>query len=837
MLLDTDVTNISGSAGKFTVSFKTGKKTGKLNTGAVILAAGIEAFNPLEHEIYSYGRLPNVITSIEYEQMQKPLGPQKGFPKRPSDGKPPQKIAWLQCVGSRDINQCDAPYCSSVCCMYALKEAVNTKDINEEIETTIFYMDMRTHGKGHEEYLTEAVSKGVQLIRSRVHTIEQVAGTEDLSISYAAENGEIKNEIYDMVVLSVGVKPSGEAIELGRKIGIEINEDLFLAPEPFRPAATNIPGIFMCGGIGGPHDISQSIIQATSTLTEITDILEPKSFQALKKYPKIAETGDEPSILLAYNLCSGMDSSVGTQIKESVKKTSGVKKVVKVQGDILEKLTEQMKVSGANRLVFAGCSPIVHKNLIEEALRRAGINPYLYEMVDLRLIGPEDSSAQINDRIRMGIARVALISPPALREIPVQKQALVVGGGVAGLESALSISKQGYPVTLVEKEKKLGGNSLHVKATWQGNNVKSYLNKLVSSVKKGKNITILTEASVKECSGFCGNFTTTLVHKGKDITISHGAVVLAPGGEASVTDEYLYGKSNRVLLWPEMGRRMLEEPSSLEKAGSVAFIQCVGSREPDRPYCSNLCCSFAVRSAVDLKKKNPEMDVYILFREMRTFGQRESLYREARSLGVIFIRYDLENKPVVEQDTGTKKLKVTVTEPILEKQISFTADYISLQTAIVGSDNSGLSEIFKVNLDENGFFAESPEKMKPVDTTGEGIYVAGLASYPKETAETISQARAASARALEILNQDTVQIGGMVAEVRAEKCAVCCTCVRTCPFNVPFIDSERGAAYIDPGLCRGCGMCVAECPGKAIVMSACSDQMLEQIPAVLLKAS
>jgi heterodisulfide reductase subunit A len=413
----------------------------------------------------------------------------------------------------------------------------------------------------------------------------------------------------------------------------------------------------------------------------------------------------------------------------------------------------------------------------------------------------------------------------------------VVGGGVAGLETALAISKGGYSVTIVEKAKKLGGNSLHIKNTWQGNSVQSYLKKLISSAKKDKNINILTDTLVKDNRGFCGKFTTTLDNGGKEVQLSHGVAVLATGGEAIVPDEYLYGKNKSVLLWSELGRRLVETPSSLDQIGTAVFIQCVGSREPERPYCSNLCCTFAARSAVDLKRKNPDMDVYVLYREMRTFGQRESLYRDARKLGVVFIRYDLENKPTVESIDGENKVNVTVTDPILQKKIAITADLVSLQTAIAGPNNKELADIFKINLDNNGFFSESPEKMKPIDTTGEGIYMAGLASYPKDIRESISQAKAAAARAIEIMKQDTVQIGGRVAEVRPEKCAVCCTCVRTCPFNVPYIDSEKGAAFIDPGLCQGCGMCVAECPGKAIVMSTCSDQMLSEASLVLLKAS
>ncbi len=838
IMLDTNVLDISGNTGNFIISLKTGNEEKTLKAGAVILSAGIEPFDPTPHDTYSYGNYPNVITSVEFEQLQRPLGPNKGILKRPSDGKTPEKIAWLQCVGSRDINKCDAPYCSSVCCMYALKEAVNAKDFNEEIETTIFYMDMRTHGKGFEEYLNEAISRDVQLVRSRVHTIDSVPGGDDLLIAYADENDKVHEENFNMVVLSVGLRPSVEAIELAKKTGVKLNKNQFVANEPFMPVSTNIPGIFVCGGLMGPFDIGESITQAAAAVSEIAAILEPESFAPPRAYPKPIKAGKkDPNILIAYHLCPGMSPGLSAVLENQAKEIPGVTAVIRVEDNILTGLTEKLKETDTNRLVFASCTPVVHKDIVEEALKLTGLNPYLYETVDLRAIDPQSATAQLKDRIRMGVARAALITPPPVKEIPVVKRALVVGGGVAGLESALSISREGYPVTLIEKEKQLGGHGRHVRATWQGYDAQKYLKDLISSVKKDKNIKVMTETTVKENRGFAGRFVTTVEKKGKGKEILHGVSILAPGGNPVKPEEYLYGKNKNVYLWSELSEKMIKAPASIERANSAVFIQCVGSREPACTHCSNFCCSFTVRTAVDLKTKNPDMNIYVLYREMRTYGEREDLYREARDKGVIFIRYDRNNKPEVNSESDQGKLSVTVYDPILERPVALKADFVSLQSAIVGTNNQELANIFRVNMDSDGFFAESPEKMRPVDASSKGVYLAGLAVYPKDTGDSITQAKAAAARALEILKQDKVQVGGMVAEVMPEKCAVCLTCVRTCPFNVPFIDHETGAAFIDPGLCQGCGMCVAECPGKAIVMSTCSDQMLTEAPSVLLNAT
>jgi len=835
VMVNARVSGISGEMGNFGVSLETEEGKKELKAGAVVLAAGIDTFDPSAHQTYSYGELPNVVTSVQYEQIQKPLGPGKGVLQRPSDGKAPKKIAWLQCVGSRDINQCDAPYCSSVCCMYALKEAVNSKDVDDEIETTIFYMDMRTPGKGYEDYLNTAVDKGVRLIRSRVHTVDEVPEGDDLLIAYADESGQLQKETFDMVVLSVGLRPAKAAAEAAGQMGVRLTDDMFVDVEPFQPVSTNVPGIFVCGGISGPHDIGQSMIQATATVSEIASILTPEPFSPPKAYPAPLDMEDkEPQALLAYHLCPGMAPDLGKELDACGMKTPGIKAVSRVEGDIINALVDQLKKSGANRLVFAGCTPVIHRPLIEEALRMAGLNPYLYDLVDLRVMDPETATAQIQDRIRMGAARALLISPPALREIPVVKSALVVGAGVTGLESALALSREGYPVTLVEKEKEIGGHGRHVRTTWQGFDAQEYLKGLIAAVRNDPNITLMTGARVRENRGVAGNFVTTLEHKGKAVEVSHGVTLLASGGDPTRPKEYLLGEHPNVYIWSDLEQKLLEDPAAIEKAQSAVFIQCVGSREVGCPHCSNICCTFSVRAAVDLKSKNPDMNIYILYRDIRTVGERETLYREARSKGVIFIRYTTDNKPVVTPGPDGNSLRVVAYDPVLQKSIALEADFVSLQTAIVGTSAPELADIFRVNLDPNGFFAESPEKLKPLDATEKGVYVAGLAGYPKDTMESIAHAKAASARALEILARNTLQVGGLVAEVLTEKCAVCCTCVRTCPFHVPVIDHDRGAAFIDPGLCRGCGMCVAECPGKAIAMGTCSDAMLTRASSILL---
>jgi len=836
VLLDTRVDDISGKIGNFRIALTTGEEKKELQAGAVIFAAGIETFQPANLDYYAYGSAPNVVTSVEFEQSQKPLGPNGGMLKRPSDGKTPEKIAWLQCVGSRDINRGDASYCSTVCCMHALKEAVNAKAVNADIETTIFFIDMRTHGKGYENYLNTALEKGVQLVRSKVHTINPVPETGDVLMSYADEQGHMQEAVFDMVVLSVGLRPSAQAIELARKIGIRVDADNYVATEPFQPVSTSTAGIFVCGGVCGPHDIAHSLTQANAAVAQVAAFMDPQPFAPALNYAAVpAEAQTSPGILLAYQMCPGMHPEIGRLVESAAADLPAVTDVCRLDGDIRGGLREKLTQCAAGRVVFASCTALMHKDSVEAALRLSGRNPFMYETVDLKLLGGEPAPATLTERLRVGVMRAELLSPPAVREIPVVKHALVVGGGVAGMESARALSAEGCPVTLVEKEKVLGGHGRHVRATWQGLDAQAYLQELIRSVEQDDNITVLTETGVKRNRGYAGNFVTTVENNGRTQEIRHGVTILACGGDDRSVDEYLYGQNDRVYLWSELEGKLVSDPAAVENAGSAVFIQCVGSREKDCPHCSNLCCSFTVRTAVDLKTKNPDMKIFVIYREMRTFGLRENIYLEARKKGVVFIRYEVENKPRIAPAADGSGLVVTVFDPILDRPVSLDADFVSLQTAIRPTHNAELAEIFHVDLDTDGFFAPSPEKLKPVDTTAGGVFMAGLAAYPKDTGDAIAEARAAAGRALEILKQDTVQIGGQVAEVMPEKCAVCCTCVRTCPFYVPFIDHDRGAAYIDPALCQGCGMCVAECPGKAIVMPSCSDRMLTQMPAALLE--
>ena len=837
---ETEVKSLAGQAGNFQVTLENQDGVHEIEVGAVILALGMEPFDPSVYNTYAYAKNQNVITSLEFEWLQKPVGPYQGLPRRPSDGKVPKRVAWLQCVGSRDINRCDAPYCSSVCCMYALKEAVHLKETYPDIDTAIFYMDMRAHGKGYERYLNNAQQQGVRLIRSRIHSIGTVPGTDDLILEFADEAGELHQEQFDLVVLSVGIRPSSELKALADRLGIQLSEDGFVATDDFRPAETNIPGIFVCGAACGPRDVYQSVVESTAAASKAGALLkgEPlaNSWTAMRDV-----TEEQPIVGVVISSCPGKlpeFNELCENLQDYVAGLPGVAEVARIEltdSEAFSKLSSFIREKGINRLIYASCSPVVHQQFVERAMREAGLNPSLYDFIDLRTLGSGASELdRLKDLFRTSVMRVKLLEPLRYSEVPVERSALVIGGGLAGMQAALALAQHGIPVTIVEREERLGGHAAKVKSTWRGKSVQDLLKDMITQIENNANIKVLTDAEVVDARGFGGNFVSTVVSRDSTHEIRHGVVIICTGAHSLLPSEYNYGNHPGIYRWSDFAERWINEPDAFSSSKCAVFINCVGSREPERPYCSRLCCSFSVRAACDLKAANPDIDVYVLYRDMRTFGEREVLFREAREKGVIFIRYDLDRKPSVDI-TENGGLKVTVYDPILNREIVLLPDFISLQTAIIPSDVNRVASLYKVALDEDGFFAESPAKMRPLDGQAEGVFFAGLAVGPKPVEESLLEAWAAAGRAMQLLSRKGILVGGAVAEVNPDKCAVCLTCVRTCPFSVPFIDSTQGAAYIDPGLCQGCGMCVSECPGKAISFRRLSDDQIIAITNTLLE--
>jgi len=815
-----------------------------LEVGSIVLAPGFTPFDPTSFDTYNYAKHPNVVTSMEFERILSASGPYEGHLVRPSDHKEPRKIAWLQCVGSRDINRCDHAYCSAVCCMYAIKEAVIAKEHSkEDLDAAIFFMDMRTYGKDFEKYYWRAEQEaGVRFIRSRIHSVfPQEDGS--LQINYATEAGEMKRETFDMVVLSVGLSPNKDVVELAERLGIQLNEHKYAETGTFEPVSTNREGVYLCGVFQGPKDIPASVMEASAaaaasgrilaesrgTMTRTKDLPPEKDFSA-----------QEPRVGVFVCNC-GINIGGIADVPAVREYARTLPNVVHVEDNLFtcsqdtqDKMKEVIQEMGINRVVVASCSPRTHEPLFQETIRDAGLNKYLFEMANIRdqntwvhMNEPEKATAKAKDLVRMAVAKAALIEPLNQFALPVTHAVLVVGGGVAGLESALGVAEQGYQAYLVEKTDTLGGVARKLRATWKGEDIPSYVEKLVERVQKHPRIKIFMNSTVQEASGTLGNFVSSIQPvngRGQAELLEHGATILATGGREYTPTEYLYGENPNVLTHLDLDKALKEGDDRIKNAKSAAFIQCVGSRIPERPYCSKICCTHSLESALKLKSMNPAMNVTILYRDLRAYGFREDLYSRARKEGVIFIRYDLEDPPVVASDDGTS-LSLTIKDHVLQRPVKLSPDLLVLASAILPNENKELFELLKVPVNPEGFLIEAHAKLRPVDMSSEGLFIAGLAHYPKPLEEAIAQANAAVARAMRIVSREGIMVGGVVAEVIPDRCAVCVTCVRTCPYGIPKIGDE-GHAVIDPAECRGCGACVAECPGKAIVLRHYTDEQI-----------
>ncbi len=811
-----------------------------VHVGAIILAPGFEAYNPVIQEYLNYKRHPNVVTSLEFERILSASGPHQGHLVRPSDHQEPKRIAWLQCVGSRSINRCDHAYCSSVCCMYAVKQTVVAKEHSAEpLDTVVFYMDLRTFGKDFDRYVLRAANeRGVRLERARIHTIEPL-DPDHLKLRYLTESGDIRDETFDMVVLSVGLAPVANAVELARTLGIELNTHQFARTSDVSPVATNREGVYVCGAFQGPKDIPQSVMEASAAAAVSTRLLASarSSLTRRKILPDELDFSEQEPRIGVFVCNCGINIGGVADVPAIRDYARSLPHVVHVEDNLFtcsqdtqDKMKETLLEKGINRVVVASCSPRTHEPLFQETLQEAGLNKYLFEMANIRDQNtwvhqkePARATAKAKDLVRMAVAKAARVRPLHQVALPVQKALLVVGGGVAGLEAALGVARQNCQVVLVEKSAELGGNARYLAKTWQGESIPDYLAALIQQVTEHPQIEVLLNTEVARTTGALGNFSTELRTAGTAETRSviHGAAVLATGGHEYKPTEYLYGQHSAVMTHLDFDQALTAADPRLENAQLAVFIQCVGSRTPEHPSCSRVCCTHSLKSALLLKERQPDMQVFILYRDVRAYGFRETIYSQARAAGIQFIRFDAEHPPELSAD-DSGNLCLRVKDHILNLPLEITPDLVVLASAVRPNPNRALFEAFKVPVNAEGFLVEAHAKLRPVDFASEGLFMAGLAHYPKSLDESIAQAQAAVSRVMTLLSKDDIMVGGVVAVVDESRCAVCLTCVRACPYHVPYIGDE-GVAVFNPADCHGCGVCVAECPGKAITLQHFSD--------------
>jgi len=817
----------------------------ELDVGAVILTPGFDEFKAETKGEFGFGRYPNVMTTVQFERMLSAAGPFEGHVVRLSDGRPARRIAWIQCVGSRD-SRCGNDYCSSICCMATTKQAMVALDHRPDLDATIFYMDIRAHGKDFDQYYERArANPSIHYLKAMPSRIIQMPKTQDLRIRYLDVAGKISEQEFDLVVLSVGMEPSASIVEQAGKLGIELNDYGFCRNDRLRPLDTSRPGVFAAGAFQEPKDIPETVTQAGAAAARAMELLADArgTLVTRKAYPPEHDITDEAPRIGVFvchcgiNIASVIDVE---QVAEAVRNEPDVIMTAHTMftcaDDSLSNIRQLIHEHRLNRVVVASCTPRTHEPIFRDTLREAGLNPYLFELANIRdqcswvhSQNPQIATRKAIELVRMSIARARGLRPLEGSMVAVDQKAIVIGGGLSGMTAAMSLAEQGFPVALIERTRELGGNLAEIRRTLEHADISGFVAGLKTSVTEHPNIKVYLNSNVADVKGHIGKFHVTVDKKGKKAQLTGGIIIVATGADKAETKQYLYGRNENVMTQSEL-ENALQDGVFDATGTNVVMIQCVDSRTEQRPYCSRICCSAAVKNALGIKRKHPDANVFVLYRDIRTYGMREIYYKQAREAGVVFIRYDRDKPPVVSQSSG---LLVRIDSPDLPETIEIEADKLILSTGIVaGADNKRVSDLLKVPLNGDGFYLEAHVKLRPVDFATEGIFLCGLAHSPKAIDENISQACAAAARAATVLSKKQLDVSAQVSFVRQDKCISCMTCVHVCPYGAPFCNND-GKGQIEAAKCMGCGICASECPARAIQLhhfeSDRFEVMIEQL--------
>ena len=847
------------------------EETLKLDVGSVVLTPGFEAFDATRRGEFGFGFAPNVLSNVQFERLLSASGPTSGHVRRPSDGKAPKRLAFIQCIGSRDVG-CDNDYCSSVCCMAATKEAILAKEHEPGLDVTIFFLDLRAFGKDFDRYCDRAKNQlGVRYIRSFISRTYEMPGTRNLRVVYSGEGKGDKplslcEEEFDMIVLSLGLEPSATLREQAERMGVVLNRWGFAQTSELCPMDTSRPGVFVGGAFQEPKDIPDTVMQASAAAARAMTLLAPArgSRVRTKTYPPERDITDEPPRVGVFICHCGSNIASVVDVERVVKRTRQLPHVVVAENntytcadDTQNRIKERIAEFGLNRVVVASCTPRTHEPIFRDTLRDAGLNPYLLEMANIRdqcswvhSSQPGRATDKAVDLVRMAVARAARLMPLAEETVPVNNAALVVGGGIAGMTAALALAEQGFPVHLVEKGGELGGTGLRLHHTLDGGDLAAFVAETIDRVKSHPRIYVHLNAHVSKVEGHVGNFTSSLATEGGPKSVKHGAVVVATGATEHKPRTYGYGQSDRVLTQLELTERLGRGDLTLPEKATVAMIQCVEQRDTERPYCSRVCCTTAVKNALLLRERFPQARIVVLYRDMRTYGFREAAYREAREKGILFVRYEPEQTPQVElnghastaplpkRERGevavSPPLRLRFREPSLGRDVELEPDLLVLAAPMVPrADRQELSDLLRVPLNADGFFLEAHMKLRPVDFASEGLFLCGTAHAPKFVSEAIAQANAVAGRAASILSRKKMPVGGQTAWVDPDKCVSCMTCVHVCPYMAPRVN-EFNKAEVQGATCMGCGSCTAECPAKAITLRHYVDaQVLAAVSGLL----
>ena len=821
-----------------------------LDVGAVVMAPGVERFDAAKKGEYGFARYENVVTNIQFERILNASGPTGGQVLRPSDGRRPKRIAFIQCVGSRDTLAGNT-YCSAFCCMAAIKEAIVVREHSADVQVTIFCMDVRAFGKGFDRYYERAREQyDVEFARGMISRVVELPRSKNLRVSYVPDDGERTDREFDMVVLSAGLQPGEEVRQSAERLHLQLNPFGFCQTNRLEPVRTSREGVFVAGVFQEPKDVPETVMQGSGAAALAMELLSEArgSLVTEKTYPPEHDFTDATPRVGVFICHCGTNIASVVDVERVVDAATHLPFVEYAESDIYtcsdssqERIKEMVGERGLNRVLVASCTPRTHLALFRETAREVGVNPFLVEMANIReqcswvhAAEPQAATEKAIGLVGMAVARTVQLTPRTPEEFPVVKSALILGGGPSGMTAALSLAGQGFTAHLVEKEDHLGGGLHHLHYTLEGDDIDAFRERLIRSVTNHERIHVHLGCRLVGTEGHAGDFTSTIAAAdGTNVEINHGVLIVATGGRELQPRQFHYEEDLRVITQRELEARIAGGDAVVSNGDTVVMIQCVGSRDDQRPYCSRVCCGQAVKNALKIKQLTPEATVAVLYRDMRTYGYHETEYQRAREAGVLFFRYDPDVPPSV---AAGQDLVLEFGDPITGQRRPLRTDLLVLSTAIVpAEDNQQISELAKLPLDEDGFFLEAHLKLRPVDFASQGIFLCGLAHSPKFLSENIFQALAAAGRAATILSRDTLVVGGEIAWVDVRKCVGCMTCTRVCPYGAPGLGLVDGHRRIEINLakCMGCGSCAAECPARAIQLHNFMDAQISAAIAAM----
>ena len=851
-------TNCLNSCDRNAINFDDPGEEIEFEVGAVIVATGFDVYDASAITSYGYGLYDNVLTNMELERVLNASGPTHSHIVRPSDHKVPKKIAFIQCVGSRgEGKEAGCQYCSRFCCMNAVKDCLLVKQHEPDIEELmVFYIDLRAAGKGFEEFYQRSLEMPeLKYVRGRPSKIIEDPETKDVIVFVEnGETGQIGRFRVDMAVLSAGAVAPKSNKGLAEVLGIDLDENGFFKIETRfgSPLHTAREGIYVCGTAAGVNDISDSVVQGSGAAAEAERFAAKLRIEEKPQEIKELDTSGPPKV--GVFLCHCGINIAGVLDVESLKEyAKGMPDVVYVENNLFlcsdegQRLVQEKIIEhNLNRVVAAACTPRTHEPIFRESCEQVGLNPYLFEMVNVRdqcswvhTNLPGVATQKARDLIKMGVAKARRLQPLYKKTIPINQSVLVIGGGVAGMRAAIDLEAQGFKVYLIEKEGRLGGLLNNLTRVYPANLSAVELARTMVEKIKASRVEAMASTEVNSITGFVGNFDVSTPNGNFKV----GTIIVATGADIYKPErEFGYGQYENVITNQELENILHDAKGKIQIKGqkpeTVVFIQCVGSRDPKRnPGCSRFCCPTTIKQAVRLRES--DVNVVVLHRDMRTVGAKaEEHYRHARALGVKFIRYTPERLPRVS-GSGNRAEKVEILELALNRTLETDVDYVVLAAGMVPNEQSTakLHEILKVPRGADGFFMERHAKLGPVETTTEGVFLAGCVSGPNDIADSIAQGSAAAAKVASFIARDTVALEPTTCVVDQALCRACGRCVEICEYHAPsLVEVAPGlkAAQINQALCKGCGTCASWCPTGAISALHFTDEQIDSMMEALL---